>query len=186
MTAAAAPAFDPWSQWPTAPAAGAPPRAGAIRFLSTFVQKLPVAPAPVPVPTGNRYAVLEDFPCSRLSRGREEGMRPFRLRWSTLTQAQPQNSSGLARISAAIAALLAAEMVDYFRRACLQWDMEGPTATHVHPHTHEHAQIEIETGPERPVTRRDHCVIETRPERPVARRDHCVKCHCLMSKIFQH
>ena len=62
LMAAPGPSFDPWSQWPTAPAAGAPPRAGAIRSLSSLARKLPVAPAPVPVSTANRYAVLGDFP----------------------------------------------------------------------------------------------------------------------------
>ena len=46
LTAAAAPSFDPWSQWPAAPAAGAPPQAGAIRSLSSIARKLHVAPAP--------------------------------------------------------------------------------------------------------------------------------------------
>ena len=72
LTAAAAPSFDSWSQCPAAPAAGAPPRASAILSLSSIARKLPVAPAPVPVSTRNRYAVMGVWPMqpSRPRKGR--------------------------------------------------------------------------------------------------------------------
>ena len=73
LMASTAPAFDPWSQWPTAAAgpqwqtaaAGFQSVAGQPRSLSSLVH----APAAAPVPTHNRYAVLSDWPTGTAEEG---------------------------------------------------------------------------------------------------------------------